>query len=531
MAALLIRLNLLLIYRLFRSSVANTVGLVVIVLYGAGALLAMVAGALFLREADPHNIGWVTTTILALVAVGWPAVEALGGTMDPLNPPRFALLPVRARDLQPGLALATLLSLEGVAVLVLVVAHSLAWSRHPIALLWAAIGGVLGLAMAVVSCRLAVTYWAARMASRRSQDRLMMAVAVLMLLFVGVALLVNDAFTDDGSITFSLAGVERAAPIVAWTPFGWAWSLPWDAAAGVWWGVAAKTALSLAGLAAAWWAWGRLLDKALTSPFEIGGATSKVDASERGFSRLLPQGPVGAIARRTIKYWARDPRRKMQAILAVMMPVLFTFTVRAWSEDAHSAIQLLAPLAAVALMSFTWVMGELIYDGGAVWHQIAAGVSGRADRWGRLVGLGALVVPYALVLCVGYLAWTGLWRYSALLLVVMTGLLGVIGGVGSWVGAVWTYPVPPPGLTFNSSRGGLAGLAGFAIGSMVQGVLLLPILIAAFVAYSNPGWLLASALVIVGVGAASLWGGVRLGASYLDGQWPETLARVTWAKR
>ena len=97
MAALLTRLNLLLTYRLFRSSVSTMIGLAVVLLYGVGFLAAAVFGAFFLKEVDPHHIGWVTIWVFALVTVSWPLLQSFSGGLDPLNPQRFALLPLRAR--------------------------------------------------------------------------------------------------------------------------------------------------------------------------------------------------------------------------------------------------------------------------------------------------------------------------------------------------------------------------------------------------------------------------------------------------
>ena len=414
---------------------------------------------------------------------------------------------------------------------VLWAAYLLAWSRHPSGLVVAALAGVVGIPLAAASCRLGMTYIASRMASRRNQDRLMMVFTVgLMVVILGITLF-DRAFTDDGSITISFAGVERWAPVLGWTPFGWLWSMPWEAVSGTWWAAAVKLALSVATFAGVWALWGRLLDRALTEPFEIGGGVAHVDAAERGIAGLLPQGPVGAIARRTLQYWRRDPRRKMQGIMVAVLPLILSFALSSGSDGIRGPYQLVVPLAVVFLLGANLVAGELTYDGGAVWHQIVAGVTAREDRWGRLLGLAVFVVPSALLLCLGYLAWTGEWRLGVLLVAAMLGFLGVAGGVGSWVGAIWSYAVPPPGLTFNTSRGGLSALLGVLLGSIVQTILLAPVLAVATAALWNPQWLWLSVMVSVGIGAASLWGGVAAGASYLEDSWPETLARVTWAKR
>ncbi len=531
MAALLTRLNLLLTYRLFRSSVSTMIGLAVVLLYGVAFLAAAVFGAFFLKEADPHHIGWVTIWVFALVTASWPLLQSFSGGLDPLNPQRFALLPLRARDLQPGLMVATILSLEGIGVIVLWAAYLLAWAKHPVGIAIAVLAGAIGIPLTAASCRLGMTFMSARMASRRSQDRLMIGVTVVLLVVMGAFMMVDRAFTEDGEITFSLAGIEGLAPVVGWTPFGWLWSMPADAVAGVWWAVAVKLVLSVAVFAGVWLLWARLLDRALTTPFETGGVASHVNATERGISGILPKGPIGAIARRTLQYWRRDPRRKMTGIMSAVVPLILSVAVSSGAQESNSAYQLLVPLFVISLLGTSLVSAELTYDGGAVWHQIAAGTTGREDRWGRIIGLSVFVVPYVLVLVIGYLAWTGQLRHGVLFVGAAIGLLGIVGGVGSWVGTIWSYAVPPQGLSFNTSSSQMAGFVGLLVASIVQMILLAPVLVAGFAAYLDPQWTWLSVLVSVGVGAGALWGGVTAGASYLDDRWPEVLAQITWAKR
>ena len=256
-----------------------------------------------------------------------------------------------------------------------------------------------------------------------------------------------------------------------------------------------------------------------------------VNATERGLSGLLPKGPTGAIARRTLQYWRRDPRRKTMGIMSAALPLILSVAVSSGADEANGAFQLLVPVFVISLLGTSLAFSELSYDGGAVWHQIAAGTTGREDRWGHIIGLSVFVVPYAVVLVVGYLAWTGQWRYGFLLAGAAVGLIGIVGGVGSWVGTVWSYAVPPHGLSFNTSSSQMSGFLGLLVGSIVQTILMVPILVVGFAAYLDPQWTWLSVLVSVGVGAGALWGGVAAGASYLDDHWPEVLARVTWSKR
>ena len=193
--------------------------------------------------------------------------------------------------------------------------------------------------------------------------------------------------------TLDATGVARVA---SWTPFGWAWALPWDVATGHW--VVAGTHLLLAGATVAllWWAWVRLLERVLTSPLVTGGG-QRIGAG-RILPRLLGSGPAAAIATRRVRAWRRDSRLVSIALRTLILPVVFILQGLVSRDGAG-----LAPMGAVVLAVFSGLtlMNDLAFDGPPWWIHLATGVRGIDDRLGRVI---ASTVVFGPVTAVAYAA-------------------------------------------------------------------------------------------------------------------------------
>lgn len=524
MVALLIRLQIKLTLRSFRGETSRIVALSLLSFFGAGMLMSFLVSAFFISQSEVNQIAPVMTCLFAATTLLWPIALVLLGSNDPLTPTRFALFPVRGRELQWGMLAATLLTLGGIATSVLTLGYVIAWSARPLTLALGMVCGLAGLAFSVLLARTLTSAILATLSSRRFRETSFVIIGTLA--FV-------PAFAGQLSGRFAVAGenddpmrvFEAVALVLGWTPFGWAWSLPADAWNGLWVAVAAKATLFGLTFWALWLLWRRFLDRALSSPLRIGSSARKVKGAAR-LERTLPATPSGAIAARTARYWLRDPRRKMQAMPLLILPVLFTVMLGA-GPGAEAAVVM--PPAVIAMGALSLVMGEICYDGSAMAAQLLTGASGKEDRWGRVLGAWLFLLPGSLLLCLLALAWSGRWELAGIEVGATLGGLGVVSGVGSWCGTVWHYPVPPLESNLNT-RSNMSALVGWLAGTVIAVLLLTPIWGLAVAAAFMPVLAWISPAISLLVGGLVLWGGIVLGGNRLDQTWPEVLARITWER-
>src|SRR5690606_6252035 len=124
------------------------------------------------------------------------------------------------------------------------------------------------------------------------------------------------------------------------------------------------------------------------------------------------------------------------------------------------------------------VAQDLCYDGSAVWLHVTTGLSGADDRAGRVYSALTLLGPLLLVVSVVTLAISGQWHLTAQVLALVVGLTLIGLGVGSYVGALWQWPAPPPGASpfQRGNSGGLPALLSFAVSSGLTLLLASPLI-------------------------------------------------------
>lgn len=295
MAALLVRLKLTLLRNSLRRSVWRMVGLILGGLYGLSLVAMVLFGMFALRAfATEQLTGDVTVVAFSALTLGWLLFSLLVfGVDETVDPARFALLPVNARKLMPGLFLAGLVGIPGVATVIVALGLVLAWSSGVASTVAAVVAVPLGVAVCFLLSRTATSAFARALRSRRFRD-----VAAVLMVLVGVSAglggnLVGNLSASDPDELLHL--LSRVADILAWTPFGWPWTIPADVAAGAWGLAAVRLLLSLALVAGLWFAWGTFLDKQLVSPLEAGGEGGQVRSGNR-VDRMFPSSPAGAVA-------------------------------------------------------------------------------------------------------------------------------------------------------------------------------------------------------------------------------------------
>ena len=517
MVALILSLKLRLQLNSLRQSTGKTVGtvLLTVVMLGFSALAALGLG--FLRVQPLAVAGSVTTVVFAIITAGW-LLSALTvfGTDETLDPARFALLPVRARSLMPGFVIASVMDITGVSTLIVIVGVLVAWTRTPLLSLSIVIAAAIGLLTCVLGSRLLTSALAKTLAGRKFRDLAAILIALSgASIGIGASLVGELVSRDPGA---ALQAIDKAAVVAGWTPFGWAWSIPGELAAGRNGTAAARLVLALALTAVLWFAWQHYLDRALTSPVETGGGGGSVRASS-ALDRLLPAGPAGAVAGRCVRYWRRDPR--YLASLGAMLIIPLIVMVNAFTGTSTDLADI-AP-ALVAILFGVSISSDLAYDGSALSAHVLAGLRGKDDRAGRAIvylSIGVVMVTITTLVSVGVRgAWSALPGVIALDVVFLLGSVGV----GLALGTVWPGSAPPPGQPFGKGSGGMENILLFTVTTIISLVLAAPILVLVLVA--DLDWL-ALALACL-IGPLVLIAGIRWGGRRLEQRYPEVLTAVS----
>ncbi len=130
MVALLVRLKLTLLRNSLRRSVWRTVGLIIGMVYALGIVVAVLIGMVALRFTSLELTADVTVVAFSALTLGWLLMSLLVfGIDETVDPAKFALLPVRARELLPGLLVAGLVGVPGIATALVALGLIITWAR------------------------------------------------------------------------------------------------------------------------------------------------------------------------------------------------------------------------------------------------------------------------------------------------------------------------------------------------------------------------------------------------------------------
>ncbi len=519
MVGLLIRMRARIWVHNLRRSTPHLVAFVIAAIGTTVALLFLVP-LLWLLRTEANAVRAVTVPLLATVTLLWGVLSiAASGTDRTLDPADFVTLPVRARELAPGLVAAAFVGLPAVLTTGLAVGVVGTWSADPATLAAALLATPIGLLTAVLMSRVLTAALARVLSGRRGRLLGALAVSVVTMTPFAFNVLLLGRRGNLDPIELDLTGPARVA---GWTPFGWAWSLPLDAARGAFGTLAVHALLALGLVVGLGIAWVRLVDGILTRP-------DRTSAGERVrtaivLPRLLGTSPVAAVALRRIQAWRRDTRLVSIAMRTFLLPVLLigqALFFRGTVQSAGLGVFFLAVFCGLTMMN------DLAFDGPSWWLHIATGLPGTADRLARVI---ASTVVFGPVLLLAYAACVALDLLAHPVGFLGVALCGLLAGLGlaAWVGAVTPGTAPKAGSDPFAARSG-AGAAGCltAVISLVG-----PLLLASpvWVAYAWSSHSTAAELVILGLGL--VWGGVLvaagvvLGGRHLDRTAPEMLQRL-----
>jgi len=539
MVGTLVRLQWALSIRQLQTSVAARV---LAILAGLGAVSIGVSGmfGLSLLRDDPALRGPVTTLALGFITFAWPVLSLIMfGSGDNLDIRAFALLPVRGRQLIPGMLAAAFIGFGGPLTLLLDIGFVAAWSRTPGQLVLAIVGAVLGTAICVLAQRCVSTAVSGLMRRRRVREFATVGVFVLVMAFsFGLQLLNLHTQQDADAVSNAQfgTGLTTVAHVVSWTPFGWPWAGVASAAAGHAGVAAAQFGLAVVLIALLAWIWAGQVSRGLVSPLESGSSGERVRSGGL-LDRLLPDTAAGAIARRDIHMFRREPRRLTNIIASLLMPVYFVIIAFMFSQTGGNSGLSSGPghvFLALVPAALAWIVSsiattDICFDGSALGTQILTGATGRDDRWGRVQAMllifGTLQVVFIVVFAAMGRRWDVLPGTIGLCAALLLGGLGA----GSWASSIWQYPLPPSYNLFNrGARASTGSIVGWLISTTVQILVALPTIALVIAGLFTP-WLQWLALPVgIGSGLALLFWGVRAGARRLDATWPEVLATVTW---
>jgi len=534
----LLSLKLRLLRNGLRRSPWQVVALVLAGLYGLLVVALLVGSLVALRTTPAQTAATALSLGGGLLLLGWALVPLVAfGTDATLDPSRLALLPVRARQLVPGLLVAGVVGVPGAVTALAALATVVTWSRGPLVVAVALPAALVGLATCVAVSRATTTAAAGLLRGRRTRE-LGAGIGVLV---VGVLGWVPLALSGSGGP--DAEDLRRAGAVVGWTPLGWAWTAPAEVALGRPGAGLAKLVLAALLLVLVLAGWAAALERALVTSAGAGTGHRATVSSGAGLPGLrglparalarLESGPTGAVAARALRYWRRDPRYLTALVALVAMPLLVVLLGAASVLPSGAAALAAAPVLGWAL---GWTgHNDVAYDGSAVWLHVASGLPGRADRVGRAAALLVWALPLLLVAAVVAAALDGRWWLLPATTGTALALLGGGVGVSAVASAATPYPVPEPGANpFATPRGAtVATLLAQLVTTVVTTVVALPagaLGVAALVT-DRPG--LAVALswgcLVVGlaIGAGAAAGGVLAGAGVFERRGPQLVAATS----
>jgi ABC-2 type transport system permease protein len=519
--ALIVGLKWQLLRNGLQRSTPQLVGLILGGLFGLSVLAVAVSGLIALRFAVPSDVARNVVIIGgSTLTLGWALFPVIAyGIDETLDPARFATFAVPRRQLVLGLLVSSLVSVPAAVTAILGLATVITWSRSVLAILVAPVAAAVAVLTCVALGRVTSTAFSAMSRHRRGRE----AVSVLVLLLsVGFGL-VGSSIMKRLSTPGLLAQV---ADVLGWTPLGLAWSAPAVIVDGAIGSGLLRLGVAVIVLAVALLAWDALLRNALENPRGVSGGRASTRDTGLGWFGRMPATPTGAVAARSISSWLRDPRYISSVGLMLLLPLGFLLP----SLRGGSALWSLA-MAPTAGFLLGWSMhNDIAYDGTAFWAHVATGVSGRADRMGRLapmaVAASALLPAYACLGC----ALTGRWSLWPALFGVGLGFLLTGFGVASVMSALQPYPVPGAGENpFGAPPGSSAlrivvqAVAGTAV--FVLNLPLVGIGIGALVGHVWMGWLCLGLAIVFG--SAALFLGTWWGARIYERRAPELLADLS----
>ncbi|MFF0307450.1 hypothetical protein ACFYSC_08475 [Streptosporangium sp. NPDC004379] len=471
-----------------------------------------------LRGAPADVARDITIILFTMQLLGWAVVPLLAfGLDDTLDPSRLALFPLRTGQLATGMFAASVTGVWPLATLVAAFGAVAGLATGAGGAVVGVVAVLLQFALCIVLSRLITTALSGVLRTRRGRDVLAVSAIFVVLAAQLPNLLVNGGVGGD-----PLALLGGLASALRWTPSGMAAHAVADG------GPAALAELAV--LAVLVLVIGRLWIAALRRALVTADASTEAATvrSSRGLlARVLPDGPLAAVATKELKYARRDPRGRVGWFAAVAVTGVLAFSMN--NGDAPgSAFLVVGPACIGAVMIALQAVNIFGIDGRSLWMNSVAYGSARdwrTDIAGRQLAVATIAVPLLAVLAVvaALLAGDLSWAVPAAL--TGWGVLGAGLGVGALTSVLIPYTVPERLNAFTGAAPGQGGVAFAAsFGGMIASVVLsLPVVLP--VLLGSP-WF---CVLAVPYGLLVSWGGRRLAGGLAFGRHPEILAATSRA--
>ncbi|MEU4625086.1 hypothetical protein AB0G04_34570 [Actinoplanes sp. NPDC023801] len=399
-----------------------------------GAILGLLSAAatIWLTLVDIPNqevLGDLLACVFVMWMLGW-LIGPLWGGSAVLQADHFSLLPVPRRKLAVGLLAAAFVGITTAVTALAFVALITYGARQGVTPALVAVPmAVLQLVFVVLLSRVAYGLFGMVAASRAGAVITGLLFAAMLVLtqsgwMIVVAIMYSDILTTGFSVTMTttLRAIPSSWGIVAV-----------DAAGRGDWLLVLAPAVGLALLC------GLLL---LVWSVELGNPR-RARVTIRGSAGKAPTaggvlgGSTGAVVRKELRTWWRDPLRTTTAIVpifwalgTVLLPLTF---------DARILLPWAGP--ALALFAITSACNLYSQDGTAIWQTLAMGTE-RADVRGRQWAYLIVFAPLSIALSIGFTWWSGYtwaWPWVA---ATVPALLG--GGAGLIIYSSVFAMVPGP---------------------------------------------------------------------------------------
>jgi len=452
-------------------------------------------------------LGWIVGPLL------------IAGIDTTVDAEKLAPFPLSTRQVMTILTATGLTGIPGIATALAGLATLLLWLRWPLAAIAAVPCAAVGVLTCVLATRLAAALSSGIGGNRRGREVLG---TVVLILVIFAAPLLSGGLAAVSSVGDLGAQLSRAAAILGWTPFGAAWAVPGDLAAGTFGTAALKLLVALATPVVLWLAWHRALERQTVSPARH--TARSVRSGALGLFGVMPTGGVGATWARSLTGWLRDPRYLRQLIVVPLFPLLFAFT------GGVDGFMFAASPLLVAFVLCIVGYSDVSYDGTAFASVLSTGIRGRDDRWGRVLGAACLGIPLTVLTAIVTSAISGRLAVLPAALGGALGLLLVGYGVTAVSSALIVTPVAAPGDSPFKSVPGQTFVSGLLVFVVLGacGLLASPALILSFVGLGDgaavTGWI---ALVVgVVLGSVVTLIGVLVGGRTLERTGPDLLLRI-----
>lgn len=525
--------------RSYRKNVGKIVGTVIGSLYALGGLVGLTFAFLgtTLWSGEGETFPLILRTLGVAAVLVWLLVPLLAfGVDDTLDARAFALLPRRARELQPGLFAAAALSLPSLFTLAAVAVATVFEAIWLLLLgpgpLWTVLAlialvpaNLAGVVLCLLLPRAVFAHQAGRASSRSGRE---LGGILAMVVFLAVVYAFSVGMQSLGALDLDqlLPTFLVAVDVLAWTPIGAPFAVPMDLAEGAVLVALGRATVTAASIWLVWRWWRRSLDAAMTSALtgDASSGTAKVSAL---VPRWAPSTALGAVIGRSLRYWRRDTR--YLAAISIY-PVMFVFFGAMGLVLPESRSFMMIMVVAMGGLTGIAISNEIGFDGPAGWVNITAGASARANLLGRIVAAAVIVLPIVLVLSALVAVVLGM---AAHLPVILLGVLGLVlsgWGASVLVGVLLPYPTSPPGTNpmKDKSASSANAMLSMAVTSAAVGVPQIPAIGLAIWGLLGGGPLieLLAGIVAVVIGAVVLVVGLRLGSARLERSYPELFQKV-----